>query len=180
MLTRGMVRGQKNPLHFGFVARLKRARKLARQSRLGLSAKSDLLDGKAVYVLEQGKRVPRLDTVEKIASALGMSPAFLAYGLDGESQPGGKLRADGMGARLQAARLARGLNMRDLGRESGTSHTTVRLTEIGETIPTIATAEALALALGVSPGWLAFGIGPQVGTAPRRGRPPAQSTAEAS
>ena len=34
--------------------------------------------------------------------------------------------------------------------------------------------QLLAQALGVSPGWLAFGVGPQVLPSRRRGRPPEQ------
>ena len=93
VLPRDVVRGRKNPLHFGFVHRLKRARKQAGHSRFGLTTKSGVLDGKAVYVLEHGERIPRLDTVERIAYALGLSPAFLAYGLDGEYQRGETLHA---------------------------------------------------------------------------------------
>jgi transcriptional regulator with XRE-family HTH domain len=114
-----------------------------------------------VLYLESGQRAPRLDTVEKIACALELSPAYLAFGLEGECQPGESLHCSGVGVRLQTARLACGLNVRDLGRESKTSHTTVRLTENGETVPSIATVEALAMALNVSPAWLAYGVGPQ-------------------
>lgn len=178
VLPRDMVRGRKNPLHYGFVARLKKARKQGGHSRLGLSAKSSLLDGKTVSALEQGQRIPRLDTVEKIANALGVSPGLLAYGTPGECPRSATLNADGVGARLQAARLARGMNLRDLGRESGTSHTTVRLTETGVTVPNIANTEAIAQALGVSPAWLAFGVEPQILPVPLRGRPRIQPAPE--
>ncbi len=37
-------------------------------------------------------------------------------------------------------------------------HSFVRNIEGGQTFPTVATAEVLAKALAVSPGWLAFGV----------------------
>lgn len=176
VLPTGVVSGRQNPRHFGLAARLKRARKAASLSFASVAEAAGLTDGNTVLHLERkAGHVPRVDTVEKIAHALGLSPGFLAYGLPGDCPRGEGLHADGVGARLRAARLDRGLNMRDLGRQSQTSHTTVRLTESGETVPSIATAEVLAQALGVSPGWLAYGIGPQVLPPRRRGRSPAQS-----
>ena len=47
-----------------------------------VTQRSGVLDGKTVLLLEQGERIPRIDTVEKLAYALGLSPAFLAYGLE--------------------------------------------------------------------------------------------------
>ena len=105
---------------------------------------------------------PRLDTLEKVAYALGLSPAFLAYGLADECPPGETLRATGVGSRLKATREARHLSMRALARAAGLTGTGVRSTENGETMPNIATVEALAKVLAVSPGWLAFGIAPVV------------------
>ncbi len=156
-----MVRGRKNPLHYGFAARLKKERQKAGHSRHGLTAKSEVLDGKAVYMLELGQRVPRLDTIERIAYALGLSPGYLAYGIAGDCVPAEKLRADGVGDRLRAARQSRNLSMRALARDAALTETTVRSTESGKTVPTIATVEALAVALRLSPAWLGYGVGPQ-------------------
>jgi len=65
--------------------------------------------------------------------------------------------------------------MRELGRLSGTSDTLVRMTEGAETMPNLAKLEALAKGLGVSPCWLAYGVGPQAAPSRRRLRttPPA-------
>ena len=80
-----------------------------------------------------------------------------------------------MGARLFEARQAAGLTLRALGEKAGLSHTAVNGIEKGHQIPAADTIEALAQALGVSPCWLAYGIGPQVLPPRRRGRSPAQS-----
>lgn len=176
MLPTGVVSGRQNPRHVGLAFRLKRARKTACLSFASVAEAAGLTDGNTVLHLERkAGHVPRLDTVEKIAYALGLSPAFLAYGLAGDCLRGKVLHSDGVGERLRAARLARGLNMRDLGRQSSISHTTVRLTETGATVPSIATAEALAMALGLSPGWLAYGFGDKELPVRRRGRQAAQA-----
>lgn len=126
-------------------------------------------DGNTVRHLERKQgHVPRVDTVERIARALGLAPSFLAYGLDGECKPTGALDSAAVGARLRALRLDRGLTMRALARLAGLTDTAVRTTETGTTVPSVATVEALANALAVSPGWLAYAVGPM--DAPRRRR----------
>ncbi len=52
------------------------------------------------------------------------------------------------------------MTMRAVSEKAGLSHPIARSTESGASMPTIATVEALANALGVSPGWLAYGLGP--------------------
>lgn len=109
--------------------------------------------------LEAGGRVPRVDTLEKLAKVLGVSPCYLAYGADVPClAQTGTLFAD-LPQRLSAMRQERGLSRLELGRLSGTSHTFVRMTETGTTVPNIAKVEQLAKALNVSVCWLAFGIG---------------------
>lgn len=81
-----------------------------------------------------------------------------------------------MPQRLSAIRQKRGLSRLELGRISATSHTFVRMTETGTTVPNIAKVEQLAKALNVSVCWLAFGIGQAELPARRRVRsdtPPA-------
>jgi len=161
VLPSAVVRGRKNPFHFGFAARLRRARKAGGLSRFGVTTKSAAKDRELVASLEQGQRIPRLDTVERVAYALGLSPAFLAYGIEADaSQPTDGLRCEGVASRLRETRTARGLTMRALARAAGLTDTAVRSTETGASMPGIATVEAFAIALGVSPGWLAYGLGP--------------------
>ncbi len=161
MLPSAVVRGRKNPFHLGFAARLRRARKAGGLSRFGVTTKSAAKDRELVASLEQGQRIPRLDTVERVAYALGLSPALLAYGIEADaSQPTDGLRCEGVASRLRETRTARGLTMRALARAAGLTDTAVRSTETGASMPSLATVESFAVALGVSPGWLAYGIGP--------------------
>ena len=71
------------------------------------------------------------------------------------------VRALSLGARLFEARNAAGLTLRALAEQAGISHTAVNGIEKGHQIPAADTIEALAQALGVSPCWLAYGIGPK-------------------
>ena len=162
-----MVRGRRNPLYFGLPVRLKTARQNLSFDSVALA--SGLTDGSTVLHLERKQgHVPRLDTVERVAYALGLSPAFLAYGIEAEaSQPSAGWRCEGVASRLRETRTARGLTMRALARAAGLTDTAVRSTETGTSMPSIATVEALAVALGVSPAWLAFGEGPMT-LPPRR------------
>ena len=154
-----VVRGRRNPLHFGLAVRLKRARQ--NLSFDSVAEAAGLGDGNAVLRIERRRDYhPRLDTVERVAYALGLSPAFLAYGIEADtSQPTDGLRCEGVASRLRETRTARGLSVLALATAAGLSHTAVGNVERG-TMPILATAEALATALGVSPGWLAYGLGP--------------------
>ena len=163
-----MVRGRRNPLHFGFALRLALARKAVGMSGAAVS----LAVGMAKDTCSQfeGGRIPRLDTVEKLAAVLHISPCRLAYGM---TQPceAGTLSA-GLPARLAQLRQERGLSPRELGQLAGVSHTFVRDTEAGESVPNIARVEALANALQVACCWLAYGVGDR--DLPPRRRPRAQ------
>ena len=120
--------------------------------------------------------MPRVDVVEKLARGLKMSPCFLAFGVEvpfAEEEAGVPLRSAKIGERLRVEREHASLSLRQLAEatrpkrspqdegepEPEVSHTTIRLTEDGETIPSVATAEALAQALRISPCWLAFAEG---------------------
>ena len=171
-----VVRGRRNPLHTGFALRLNRAREAADLSGVALSVAVGMHRATASG-LEGGGRVPRVDTVEKLAAVLGISPCALAYGVELprlHAQSGG--RSSSLAQRLSSIREERGLSRLELGRLSGTSHTFVRMTETGTTVPNIANVEQLAKALNVSVCWLAFGIGQAELPAGRRVRsdtPPA-------
>lgn len=178
MLPSGVVRGRKNPLHYGLPVRLRRARSAAYLSLDSLATAAGLTDGTTVFNVERKPgHLPRLDTVEKIAYALGLSPAFLAYGIDQPCPPIAQLRAVSVGSRLRLARVACGLSVLALAQLAGASHTAVGNIERGGTMPTIATVEALAKALNISPGWLGYGVGPQTLPA-RRGTRAAQTAAD--
>lgn len=71
------------------------------------------------------------------------------------------VRAQGLGCRLLEARQAADLTLRALGQKANVGHTTISDIEKGHHMPAADTIEALAQALGVSPCWLAYGIGPR-------------------
>jgi transcriptional regulator with XRE-family HTH domain len=170
--------GQKNPLWFGLAARLKSARQRAGLShhRLGV-----LAGGRGVpESVESGERVPGIDTVEKLATTLGVPACWLAFGDDGKELFRKKIRRQGtlpappepqpaerpaevsyagVGRRIAAAREAAGLSMRELGRRAELSVQAVSLLESGRAFPRVDSCEALALALEVAPCWLAYGVG---------------------
>lgn len=174
MLGRSVVRGHPNPAYMGLPDRLRRARKKAGKTRAALAVDAGL-ERTTLYGIEDGKRVARLDTVEKIASALELSPCWLAFGVDLPSSPIEPLHFGGLAERLREVRLARGLSMREVGRRAEASVVLVRSTETGSSIPNLARLESLAKALDVSPCWLAYGVGPQA--APSRRRPRAAGSA---
>ena len=155
-----MVRGRRNPRYLGLPGRLKRARE--NLSFNSVAAAAGLSDGNTIFQLERKQgHVPRLDTVEKVAYGLGLSPAFLAYGIEADAdRPSDGLRCEGVALRLRQTRIHLGLSVLAFATAAGLSHTAVGNVERG-TMPTVATAEALAIALGVSPGWLAYGLGPK-------------------
>jgi DNA-binding XRE family transcriptional regulator len=112
----------------------------------------------AAHIEEKGG-IPGVDIVEKLAAALNLLPCFLAYGIDAPVAEGYTPGSERVGDRLRQAREARGLSKNALGKSSGTTGQTVRNIETGQTLPSVATAEQLAKALGVSPCWLAYGQG---------------------
>lgn len=172
-----MVRGRKNSLHSGLPARLRKARHAA---ELTPKAVVQRMGGDQALVreIEDGQRLPTVGTLARLAIALGVTPAWLAYGI-GESVTGqGAATCDGMGARLQGARLQAGHNKAAVARLVGLSPSAYAKIENGGQSG-VDVIESIAKALGVSPAWLAFGMGPQVVTSPRRGRPPAQSPSDA-
>lgn len=168
-----MVRGRKNPLCFGLALRLTRARRQAGLKRLPLAEKAGLAAATGRGI-ETGQSMPTLATVARLAAALGVAAPWLAYGLGDMHTDGAAATTDGMGSRLQAMRVERGLTKAAVARLVELSPNAVADIEKGGQTG-VEVIEALAQALGVSPGWLAFGVGPQVLPSRRRGRPPAQS-----
>jgi len=179
-LSVGVTRGRKNPLWFGLAERLRKTREAAGLS--GLAASNLAGMGASVWrFVERQEQVPLINTVEKMALALGVPACWLAFGEDGEIPFQQKIQRQGTEAsmppepepeqilepvaylglseRMQAARKAAGISMRELSRRAGVSVQSVSLLENGTGIPRIDNCEALALALDVAPCWLAFGVG---------------------
>lgn len=171
--------GIKNPLWVGIPTRLLNMRLAADLAMTALEALSGV-SNQVIAKTENHQSVPRLDTVERMAYALGVSPTWFAFGPDGEEpfterirrsplqipkdpRPGAPLPCPenykGMPERIQVARQKAGLSLRGLADACGLSGPGVKKIEVGASVPTIDNVEAIAKALGVSPGWLAFGIG---------------------
>jgi len=167
-----MVRGRKNPLFLGLSLRLKQARRQSGLKRLPLAAKAGLATATGRDI-ETGQRLPTVGTVASLAAALGVAAPWLAYGIGDQPSDGSSASTDGMGSRLAAVRTEKGLTKAALARLVELSPSTVADIENGSQSG-VEVIEALAQALEVSPGWLAYGVGPQVLPARRRGRPPAQ------
>lgn len=178
MAWSAVPRGIKKPLWSSLPQRLLDARDDARLAMRDLANLAEV-DHAAVSRIENGQAVPAVDTVERLAAGLGVDPCWLAFGWDGERPfaqrtrrlipvdprpaPEGPLpfRALhlGIAERLTLARKAQGLSMRKLAEAAGLSVQAVSLTESGSTVLLMPNLEALAVALDVSPCWLAFGVG---------------------
>lgn len=170
MIPTGVTRGRPNPLHQTFPLRLRRSRRAADLTLSGL-VKAAGLSKNAGSMFEAGPRLPRVSTTEQMARVLGVSAAWLAFGLGEQVAPAeqGPLRCAGLSARAREARAALGLSVREVGRRGGTAEGLARSVENG-TMPSLDMLELLAKALQVSPAWLAFGEGPRELPA-RRGKP---------
>ena len=133
-------------------------------------------DQATVRDIEQGTRIPTVRTIARLALALKVSPAWLAYGIGEPKAETTVGTCETMGVRLQTSREEKGLTKAALARLGGLSPSAFAKIENGGQSG-IDVIESLAKVLGVSAGWLAFGMGPQVVASPRRGRPPATSAA---
>ncbi len=96
----------------------------------------------------------KLRTIVQRARLFGVPPRWLSFG---ELEAGDDFA--GLGTRLRACRLEAKMGQRDLKARSGVSGGMISTLENsgGEICATLRTVEPLAEALGVSPGWLAFG-----------------------
>lgn len=181
--------GRKNPLWFKLPERLKGARE-ARGINANEIARRAGIGNTTTARIERGERTPQIDTVERIARALGVEPCWLAFGLDGDKPFNLKSKCTkpetdvpaiceivmtsaytGVAKRLTDRRSALGLSLRQVGTAAGISYQTVNLIECGEAIPKVDSLHRLAIALDVAPCWLAYGVGeppsdPAVGSRP--------------
>lgn len=178
VVAAGVTSGVKQPLYLGISARLELVRISSDLFQSELSEKAGLGRGTA-RKLETRERCPNIETVERIACVLGISPTWLAFGFDGfepwrervprkgeaerpapTPNPGARPCPEmfrGIPERLRLAREQSGLSMRAIARATELSAQTVALIEAGRSVPLISNIEAIAKALSVSPGWLAFG-----------------------
>lgn len=160
LLTRTLTRGKANPTHWKLAERLRRERKRQRLGPVVLS-KAARAGENTVTQIEAGARLPRLSLIERIAAVLQVSPAYLAFGYEAPYEAADEPRFLGLAARLKDARAGRGLSLRDVALGAGCAQGTAAGAEAGADV-TVDTAEQLAVALQVSPAWLAYGLGPVV------------------
>jgi len=165
-----VVRGSPNPGYFGLPSRLKKTRQGAGLTRLALAERVGGSHATVGY-LESGQRWSSLGTVARIAAALGCSAVWLAYGL-GAPDETAAVDIGGLGSRLSSIRTERGLTKAALVDATGLSSAAILGIERGAEAR-VDTVERIAKALGVSPGWLAYGVGPMEPPSRRRARPAA-------
>ena len=174
-----VAQGVKDPLHFGLARRLSSVRCYLDLPATAVSARAGL-SASVAGEMEDAKHLPRLHTVERVAAALGVSPCWLAFGHHGgdpirkrrprlpvplelpEPVTGGVPFQSlylGMPRRLRTQRAAQFLSLRQLAEPAGLSFEQIRKCENGATVARVDTCERLAIALGCSPCWLAYGLG---------------------
>ncbi len=172
-------KGLKNPLCCKMAKRVLSTRERAGLLLQQVSALAEMSKPVA-GLIERGERTPGLDTIERLAAALGVPPGWLAYGYEGsepfreryprpifepaDPTPDDKHRVfralhEGFPVRLQQARERSGLSMRTLSTAAGVSVQAWSNAEAGKVVPRVDTAERMAVALGVAPSWLGFGEG---------------------
>lgn len=173
-------RGVKNQLCVKLAERFSRMHAKTGRSLRSVSIECGLSNTVAAGV-SRGANIPALRTLERLAVALGVSPGWLAYGYEGEEPfrernprplipqsdpiPDDRFRvfrdlSTGFATRLRQARERSGLSMRTLSSAAGVSAQSWSICEAGRVDPGVDTAERMAVALGVSPSWLAFGDEP--------------------
>lgn len=163
-----VVRGVKNPLHFGLPRRLRAARLRVDLGRQPLSLAAGLASN-AVQRIEVEQRVPSVEVIEKLATVLRISPCFLAFGVERPFEERAHGRTAELPARLRSAREQSELSQNALAKSSGVARTMIGYIENGDTMPSLATVELLAAALRVSVCWLAFAEGDMA--PPNRAKP---------
>jgi len=86
----------------GLSARLFATRKAARLGMLALAKRSGVSNA-TINDIEKGRQLPAVDTVERLARALGVRPCWLAFG-DGvpAAEPAVKKTPRGRGAHFSA------------------------------------------------------------------------------
>jgi len=154
-----MVRGKRNPARIGLPLRLAKARQHSKLKRLPLAERAGVA-ASTVADIESGLRVPTVGTIARLASALGVSAGWLGFGLGEMGSALESVTTDGMGMRLRASRLQRGLTKAALARMVKLSPSAyAKIEDGGQT--GVDVLESIAGALSISAPWLSFGIGPE-------------------
>ncbi len=152
-----VVRGSPNPKHSRLAFRLRKARKHSGLTHLALARRAGVSEATALYV-EKGQQLPTVGTVARLATALAVSAAWLAYGFGEPSSESAAPSCEGMAERLRAARTERGYTRTELARSAERTPGTISGIENGGQAG-VDTIERLAKELRISPAWLAYGVG---------------------
>jgi transcriptional regulator with XRE-family HTH domain len=159
-------------LRFG--ENMRRARKEAGLSQIGLSERADL-DRAAISFLERAERAPDLSTIVRVAAAARVPPAALFAGIGppelvppAPSEPPEAPRPPGDGAQLapaarfgvnlRAARHRVGISQETLAADAQVDRAAISIFEHGRRDPNLRTLLRLARALDIPPGALLHGV----------------------
>lgn len=160
-----MVRGSPNPKYRRLPLRLRKARKQSGLTRMALAQASGVSTPTALYV-ETGQQIPTVGTIARLATALAVSAAWLAYGIGEQASEGHLADCSGMGTRLRVVRSEQEYTKASLARLAELNPGSIAGIENGGQAG-VDTIERLAKELRISPAWLAYGVGDRE-LAPRR------------
>lgn len=176
---RFVTRGRKNPLWLGLSRRLEEATKAANMNLLAVAKLSGYAPS-TVWAVARGGSEPTIETAERIATAVGVSACWLAFGDEGpepfvqkrarEGRQSANAMSEagttafeaayaGVGARLRIRRETLGLSLRGLAEAAGISYQQIANIEAATHIPKVDSIHRLSVALDVAPCWLAYGVG---------------------
>src|SRR5579872_962041 len=100
VLAEDVIRGRRNPMHFGLSNRLKKARKEAGLSDCRLAELAGISHPVIRHIEDEGT-LPRVDFIERIAAALTLSPCYIAFGIEEPLVAGQGMRSAKMAERLK-------------------------------------------------------------------------------
>ena len=115
------------------------------------------LSNEAVTQIERRQRLPRIGTIEQLAACLQVSGAWLAFGEGSADRDQSTKGSAHVGQRIAELRQAQGLTCKALGIAAQLAGQAIANIEQKGVLPRVDALERIAKALGVSPGWLAFG-----------------------
>jgi transcriptional regulator with XRE-family HTH domain len=148
-----------------FGANMREARRRAGLSQIDLSLRADL-DRAAISFLERAERSPDLNTIVRVARAVGVRPATLLQGVGPHSATvRGPLQpqevgtaAARFGVNLRWARQRARVSQETLANEAGVDRAAISVFERGRRNPNLRTILRLARALELAPGVLLRGV----------------------
>lgn len=148
-----------------FARNLVRSREHADLSQAEVAQRADL-EPTHVSILEHAGRIPQIDTVIRLAGAIGTEPGELLRGMTwrpSQRREGTLVNelsaAEQLGRNLHRLRRKAGLAQEELALRASLHHTTVGAIEAGRTNARMSTLEKLAQGLGAQVAELLEGTG---------------------